>query len=264
MPSTPSTERTRYPYLERPQAAVALAVAAGLLNAWTFAHTQTFATVQSGNIVSIGYFLAAGDMGRVGVAGISVLAFFVGACACSIFILWWTRRGRAYTLVVLGAEIVLLLVLAGTSAIGAVDPWWIAWSISFLAGVQGNAFHRETGMLYGNVAVTLVVQMAGSLLGRAIGERIASDGQPHLRQAGAFLLVLVGFAAGGAVGSAVDPVWAAAPIVAAALALAVLAVAAGRQHGPVDPSGNAPTPWPSDRVAERGPEASRGGGGSGK
>lgn len=242
MPPTTLTERTRYPLLERTSAAVALAAAAGLLNAWTFAHAQTFATVQSGNVVSIGYFLVAGDFGRVAVAGLSVLAFFVGACVCSIFILWLTRRGRAYSMIILALEAVLLLVLAAASTIGAADPWWIAWSISFLAGVQGNAFHRETGMLYGNVAVTLVVQMSGSLLGRAIGRRIASDGQPHLRPAGAFLLVLVGFAAGAAVGSAVDPLWSGGPIVASALVLGVLAVVAGIHRGPVDPSQNAPTP----------------------
>lgn len=242
MTSTSSTERMRYPLLERPSAAIALAVVAGLLNAWTFSHTQTFATVQSGNIVSIGYFFVAGDMSRVGVAGVSVLAFFLGACACSVLILWLARRGRAYSMVVLAAETVLLLVLAGISTIGAVDPWWIAWSISFLAGVQGNAFHRETGMLYGNVAVTLVVQMAGSLLGRAIGVKIASDGKPHLRPAGGFLLILVGFAAGGAVGCAIDPVWTGGPIGAAALVLAMLAIVAAAHRGPVDPSQNAPTP----------------------
>lgn len=242
MTSTSSTERTRYPLLERPSAAITLAVVAGLLNAWTFGHTQTFATVQSGNVVSIGYFLVAGDMGRVGVAGMSVLAFFVGACVCSILILWSSRRGRGYSLAILILEIVVLLALAGVATIGAVDPWWIAWTISFVAGVQGNAFHRETGMLYGNVAVTLVVQMAGSLLGRAIGRGIASDGQPHLRPAAGFLLVLAGFAAGAAAGSAVDPVWGSGSIVAAAVVLAALAVAAGTYRGTVDPSGNAPTP----------------------
>ncbi|AZS37909.1 hypothetical protein CVS47_02556 [Microbacterium lemovicicum] len=242
MTSTVSTERRRYPLLERPSAAIALAVAAGLLNAWTFGHTQTFATVQSGNIVSIGYFVVAGDMGRVGIAAISVLAFFAGACVCSILILWLARSGRAYSLVVLACETVLLMVLAAVATVGAVDPWWIAWSISFLAGMQGNAFHRETGMLYGNVAVTLVVQMAGSLLGRAIGAKIASDGQPHLRPAGGFLLILLGFAAGGAAGCAVDPVWTSGSLVAAAAVLAVLAGVAATRRGPVDPAQNAPTP----------------------
>lgn len=242
MTSTAATERTRYPLLELPSAATALAVVAGLLNAWTFGHTQTFATVQSGNVVSIGYFLVAGDMGRVGIAGVSVLAFFVGACACSILILCLARVGRTYSMVVLVLETILVLVLAGISMVGGVDPWWIAWSISFLAGVQGNAFHRETGMLYGNVAVTLVVQMAGSLLGRAIGRRIASDGEPHLRPAGGFLLILLGFAAGGAVGFAVDSVSTGSALVAAALVLAVLAVVAAMHRGAVDPAQNAPTP----------------------
>ena len=32
--------------------------------------------------------------------------------------------------------------------------------ISFLAGMQENTFHKIDGMLYGNIAVTLVVQLA--------------------------------------------------------------------------------------------------------
>jgi hypothetical protein len=84
--------------------------------------------------------------------------------------------------------------------------------------------------------------MAGSLMGRAVGRRIASDGQPHLRPALGFLLVLVGFAGGGGVGFVIDALWEPAALVAAMLALLALALVARNFDGPVDPAQNAPTP----------------------
>lgn len=233
---------TAFPLLERPGPAVLLAVVSGLLNAWTYAHTQTFATVQSGNIVSVGYFAASGQGTRALVALASIAAFLAGAFGCSLLVLWRSRHGRGYSTVVLTIEGTILVALIVLSLGPGVDPWWIAWTVSFLAGAQGNAFHRETGMLYGNVAVTLVLQMAGSLLGRAVGRRIASDGQAHLRPALGFLLVLVGFTAGGGVGFLLDGVWSAASLALAAVGLVALAFIAARSSGPVDPAQNAPTP----------------------
>ncbi|TQJ30005.1 YoaK family protein [Microbacterium sp. SLBN-146] len=234
--------RARFPLLERPVPAVLFAVIAGLLNSWTFANTQTFATVQSGNIVSLGLYLVQGEWPRVAVALVSVVAFFTGACLCSLLVLRLTRHGGSYSVAVLSGEALVLIAATILLSCAPIDPWWIAWGISFLAGVQGNAFHRESGMLYGNVAVTLVVQMAGSLLGRAIGHRIASDGQPHLRPAGAYVLVLLGFASGGGIGFALDEVWSTASILSAAVLLLGLAVLALQHDGAVDPAQNAPTP----------------------
>lgn len=232
----------KFPLLETAPAAVTLALVAGLLNAWTLGQVGTFATVQSGNLVSIGYFLAGADPSRAWSAVVSVLAFAVGAFLCSIYVLWRAREQRPYSAEVLFLEIVLLVALTVVTLISGAHPWWIAWTISFLAGVQGNAFHRETGMLYGNVAVTFVVQMAASLTGRAVGRKIADDGQPHLRPAGAYLLVLLAFAGGGGAGFALNMLWHSASMLVAALALAALFVAASVARGAVDPSQNAPTP----------------------
>ena len=63
--------------------------------------------------------------------------------------------------------------------------------------MQGNAFHRIDGLLYGNVAVTLVVQLAfNHLMQAAFGNR-----RQHLVQSGLFFLVLLGFSTGGFIGA---------------------------------------------------------------
>ncbi|MFK4762628.1 YoaK family protein [Microbacterium sp. ZW T5_45] len=232
----------RYPLLETVWASASLAFVSGLLDAWTFGQVGTFATVQSGNLISLGYFTAEGNVERALLAASSVLVFALGAFACSILILWLSRRGRSYSAAVLLVEILLLGALAALSAFREIEPMWIAWAISFLAGVQGNAFHRETGMLYGNIAVTSVIQMAAGLLGRAAGRHIADDGERHLRPAGAYLAVLAAFAAGGGAGFALDSRWEGVSLVLAAAILVALRVCALRGRGTIDPAGNGPTP----------------------
>lgn len=232
----------RYPLLETVWASASLAFVSGLLDAWTFGQLSTFATVQSGNLISLGYFAADGNLGRALLAASSVLAFALGAFVCSILILWLARRGTSYSARILLGEIVVVLVLAALSVSRVIEPMWIAWAISFLAGVQGNAFHRETGMLYGNIAVTSVIQMAASLLGRAVGRRIADDGERHLRPAGAYLAVLVAFAAGGGLGFSLNLVWEGLSLAVAAVVLLALWIAAMHARRNVDPAQNAPTP----------------------
>ena len=237
-----AAESARYPLLERVPSAATLALVAGLLNAWTFANAQAFATVQSGNIVTLGYEIVAGNWGRVGFVGVAILAFATGAFLCTLFILLMSRLRHTYSAAVLAFEVAALILLGILAATGGANAIALTWAVSFIAGVQGNAFHRETGMVYGNVAVTFVLQNVGSLLGRAAGHRIASDDQPHLRPAGAYLAVLVAFAVGGGAGFALDQLWRDLAFFVAALVLAVFALVAMTYRGPEDPTGNAPTP----------------------
>lgn len=232
----------RYPLLETVWASTSLAFVSGLLDAWTFGQVGTFATVQSGNLISLGYFTAGGNVARALLAASSVLVFALGAFVCSIMILWLSRRGRSYSAPVLLGEVGVIAILAVLSVGHVVEPMWIAWAISFLAGVQGNAFHREAGMLYGNIAVTSVIQMAASLLGRAVGRRIADDGERHVRPAGAYLAVLLAFAVGGGGGFLLNRGWEGLSLVLAAAVLLVLWTCAVRGRGAIDPAQNAPTP----------------------
>lgn len=232
----------RYPLLETVWASASLASVSGLLDAWTFGQVGTFATVQSGNLISLGYFAAEGNVARALLAASSVLVFALGAFACSILILWLSRNGKTYSADVLLIEIALIGTLAALSVGRVVEPMWIAWAISFVAGMQGNAFHRETGMLYGNIAVTSVIQMAASLLGRAVGRRIADDGEQHLRPAGAYSAVLVAFVAGGGLGFSLNSLREGSSLALGAAVLLMLWMCAARSRGTVDPAQNAPTP----------------------
>lgn len=241
MPHPRVVRRSPTPLMELPAAASVLAAVAGLMNAWTFQNAGSFATVQSGNIVSAGYFAASGDADRLGSVAASIIAFAVGAAACAVAIGLRSRAGRSYAPRILAAEAVMVLALVPISQ--AAPALWVAVAVSAVAGAQGNAFHRERGMLYGNTAVTFVLQSTASLLGRALIARRADDGEPHLRPAGAYALVLLAFACGGAGGFLVDRLWSSASLLLAGAVLTTLAVLTALwRRGPVDPRQNAPTP----------------------
>lgn len=204
-PAAPA-DLPRFPLMERPLVGFLLAFMAGTMDAWTLGNAQTFATVQSGNVVSSGYWLVQGDWTRFGFAFYSILAFGLGSLTCGILITTMLRRGRSYTPWVLFAQTAILAVCGVFALRGDCDPHHIAYAVSFVAGAQGNAFHKSNGMLYGNVAVTFVVQMAFNFLIQAAFSRNGINGEPNLKWAGLFFFILLGFAAGGAIGFLVDAV----------------------------------------------------------
>ena len=228
-----STGSAGSPLMERPLVAASLAGVAGLLNAWTFQHAGTFATVQSGNIVSAGYFAAGGDWERVGAALSSIVGFAVGAAVCAIAVGLLSRRNRPYSLWILGSEAVVVMLLIPLSQTGPAS--WVAVAVSAVAGAQGSAFHRDRGMLYGNTAVTFVLQSTAGLLGRALISGRA-EGEQHLRPAGVYALVLAAFAGGGAAGFLAGRLWSSGPLMTAGAILAALAVTTiVYPRGAVDP-----------------------------
>lgn len=223
------------PLLERPQSAVTLAAASGAMNAWTLANVGSFATVQSGNLVTAGFYGVQGDYLKVVPVLSSVLAFGAGAYLCAMVITVIARRGQEYSKWVLGGEALILVACGVLAGAGALPSMAVALTVSFVAGVQGNAFHRDKGMIYGNTAVTFVVQMTFSMLGRATVSGRAGDGQPDLRTAGLYGSVLVAFACGAAAGFLLDGLWSAASLVAVSATLAVLALLAATGRRAVDP-----------------------------
>ncbi|GAA3207105.1 YoaK family protein [Microbacterium terregens] len=242
-----ATKKTRsanhpYPLMERPAMALALATISGAMNAWTLGNAGSFATVQSGNIVSAGFYGAQGDWGRVIPVLSSVLAFGVGAALSAIFITVVLRRDQMYSGWVLGFEAVVLAGCVALVSTEVVPAMPIALTVSFIAGLQGNAFHRDSGMLYGNTAVTFVVQMTFSLVGRAVVSRGVSDVNGNLRSAGIYGSVLLAFALGAAAGFGLDKLWAAGSLAAVSLTLAALAIVAVLERGMVDPQQNTPAP----------------------
>lgn len=222
--------------------ALALAAVSGVLNAWTFGNAGSFATVQSGNIITAGFYGAQGDWTKVAPVLASILAFGVGAALSAIFLTLILRHDGMYSAWVLGFEAIVLIACVALVGAGLVPAMPVALTVSFIAGMQGNAFHRDSGMLYGNTAVTFVVQMTFSLIGRALVSQRVSDGDPHLRNAAIYGSVLLAFAFGAAAGFGLDTLWAAGSLAAGALALAVMAIVAVLARGAVDPEQNAPTP----------------------
>ena len=229
-------EVIRFPLMEEPFIGFLLAFLAGLLNAWTFAHANTFATVQSGNVVSSGFYLVEGDWAKFTPAIVSVLVFGVGSALSGILMTAFLRSGRSFTAGMLFALFALLVILTLLAALTDADPRWIAFGVSFVAGGLGNSFHKNHGMLYGAVAVTFVVQMAFNFLMQSALSKKGINGEPNIFWSGIFFLVLLGFCAGGGIGYAVD-LWfnGASMALAAVLALVLAVVALTRRRDP-DPT----------------------------
>lgn len=239
-------EKIRYPLVERPFVGFLLAFMAGSLNAWTLPNAQTFATVQSGNVVQSGFWLAQGDFEKFTFPFLSVIAFGIGSAFCGILMTTLLRRGEIFTPFILFIQAAMLVVLWYLAHLKVADPTvpinthYIAYAISFVAGMQGNAFHKNHGMLYGNVAVTFVVQMAFNFLVQGLFRKEGINGEPNLMWSGIFFLVLLGFAAGGGIGFLVgDYVLQSGAILLPALiavVLGIIAVGDARKPGAVDPS----------------------------
>lgn len=187
-----------WPVMERPLPVLALAVAAGTMSGYTFFVAQIFSTVQSGNMIQFGYWLALGDFGRWVPAALAILAFGLGSAATAVVENAAARRQWDHSAPILVFEAAVLGLLGFSAVHDRFDPIAVCYAISFLAGMQGNAFHRMEGMLYGNVAVTMVVQMAFNYLTQSLFRAPWSN----LSNSGLYFMVLVGFAAGGFVAAA--------------------------------------------------------------
>lgn len=252
-----SATAARFPLMELPSVAFLLALMAGAMNAWTLPNASTFATVQSGNVVSSGYWLVAAEWDKFMFPFISVIAFGLGSLACGIVMTRMKQRGMAFTHVTLGFIAVVLIVLgimaltligdnphgdtANVLNFGAHHPQtaqWMAIAVSFVAGAQGNAFHKTHGMLYGNVAVTFVVQMAFNFLIQSRFERKGINGTPNITWSGIFFGVLLGFAGGGAIGFALDKYVGngVSLFLAALISVVLLAISFQRRLKNVDPT----------------------------
>lgn len=193
----------KFPFFEQPWIAFLLAVAAGSMDGYTFATAKTFATVETGNVVNFGYYLSTGQMDLWAHSAGCILAYGIGSALTALIqrAIKSTNAKRVWSYWILIAEIILLILL-GIDAINMkFSPWHIAWLVSFMAGMQGNAFHKIDDMLYGNVAVTAVVQFAFNFLMRGFMGKKGS-----FRLSGLFFLVLLGLACGGLGGALLYPV----------------------------------------------------------
>ena len=184
------------PLMELPVVAFFLALAAGSMDGFTFFSAGTFSTVQSGNVIQIGFWIAEGNGGRFVDTGLAVLAFGAGVTAMVMFKRFAADPGVAISPKILFVEAGAFLLVGLPFIGGNMDPLIVAYVVAFLAGFQGNAFHKTADMTYGNVGATLNVQRAFDYLARALF-RYRQD---NLDRSGIYFLILLGFAAGGLLG----------------------------------------------------------------
>ncbi len=233
-----STNRARQlvPLMEQPPMAFYLAVIAGLMNGYTYHAASVFSTVQSGNIILLGQTIATQNWGHFYNILFTVLAFGLGSMFTALIEGISQKQGKKnWTFTVIFLEALILVVLASGLLGNYLSISIICMVISFVAGMQGNGFHKIKGMLYGNVAVTLVVQLGFSYLMQAI-----QGSKGAFQTSLLFFGVLLGFAFGGFVGTLATIQYAELslllPAILLILLLGYLFIAKTDDHDVIDPT----------------------------
>ncbi len=188
------------PVMETQLVCVLLAVISGSLNGFSFIRDHLFSTVQSANIFLVGQTIATQNWHHLVQVISAIAAFLIGVAVSTWIISIGQRKNRVYSGEILFVEAAFLIVLGITTVNEWFSPFVACLFISFLAGMQGNAFHIIDGMLYGNIAVTFVVQLAGHYaMLSCMGDR--QSRQKARKDLWLFSSVLLGFAFGGLVGT---------------------------------------------------------------
>lgn len=199
-PHSKSSFTNAIPMMELPKIALLLAIIAGLMDGYSYHVLETFSTVQSGNIILLGQSIATQNWARLHTIGFTVLAFGLGAMLTTLVSIFTTKDSNPYkkswTPVVLLIEALILAIVATGVLNDTLDVAYLCMIISFVAGMQGTAFHKVNGMAYGNVAVTLVVQLAFNSL-----MQLLSGSKSALKNTILFFSILLFFAIGGFAGT---------------------------------------------------------------
>ncbi len=184
------------PLIELPIVAFFLAIAAGAMDGYAYFTTKTFATFQSGNIILSGYSIAADEMYKLLPAIISIASFALGSMVLAFMRDTIKSKNKLWTFTALSFEIIVLLVLVANSFHQLISDYHLAYILAFVAGFQGNAFHYINKMLYGNIAVTLNVQLAASYFAESIMKINSDKKKQLLKNCFDYFFILIGFAFG--------------------------------------------------------------------
>ncbi|MEY0233107.1 YoaK family protein [Providencia manganoxydans] len=192
-----TTPIPKIPFMQLPTIAFLLAITSGMLDGYAFFTTKSFATFQSGNIIMLGYEFAKHGLAAIIPYIITIFAFGAGAMLLAWLRYKYNTNEKTWTFTLLSLEIILILLLIAYIYFYKVEAsgFHAVWALSFIAGMQGNAFHKINGMLYGNIAVTLNVQLGFS----SLAESVAFKGQERreaLYKSYCYFLTLFGFAGG--------------------------------------------------------------------
>lgn len=182
------------PYMAFPFIAFLLAVAAGGMDGYTYFIGKVFSTVQSGNIILLGQTLATKNWAHFFTVAATILAFGIGAAITAII---QREDAKDWSFKVLIIEIIILFLLTLNIITSNLPAMTICIIISLVSGMQGNAFHKfGKDLVYGNVAVTLVVQNAFSFLMKGFFKQANA-----FQKSGLYFLILLGFGFGGWLGT---------------------------------------------------------------
>ncbi len=193
---TPNNLTRKMPAVESPTMAFILALIAGCLNGYTYHKIKAFSTLQSGNFILLGESVATNDWIQFEKIIWVALAFGAGSMATAFIAFLEDKRRKPWAFAVLFFE-VFLLVIIGLGLLNThLTITHICLIISFIAGMQGNAFHKVDGMTYGNIAITPVLQQAFNYLMLTIFGRVSA-----LIKSLVFFYVVLGFAIGGFIGT---------------------------------------------------------------
>lgn len=187
----------RVPFMQLPVVAFLLAISAGMLNGYSFSTSHSFATFQSGNVIMLGYNISIGKMEAV-LPYIYMIVFFgAGSMLLALIRSISNAEDKIWSFRIIAIEVVLITALV--IYLGFIQTTYshfhVAWALAFLAGMQGNAFHKISGMLYGNIAVTLNVQLAFSAIVEALVEK-GKDRRDAWYKAACYFSTLLGFSGG--------------------------------------------------------------------
>ncbi|MGV3079905.1 YoaK family protein [Streptococcus sp. 32226D021BW] len=180
-----------YRVFEGLRVACCLTFISGYLNAFTYV-TQggRFAGVQSGNVISLAYYMTKGDFVQVLNFCVPILFFVIGQFFTYLARKYFEKQSWSWHF---GSSLIMLICILLTIFLSPMMPasFTIA-SLAFVASIQVETFRRLRGAPYANVMMTGNVKNAAYLWFKGMIERDA-----ELKKTGRnILLTIIGFMLG--------------------------------------------------------------------
>ncbi|HFI0237502.1 TPA: YoaK family protein [Streptococcus suis] len=180
-----------YRVFEGLRIACCLTFISGYLNAFTYV-TQggRFAGVQSGNVISLAYYMAKGDLAQVVNFCVPILFFVIGQFFTYLARRYFEKRSWSWHF---GSSLIMLIFILLTILLSPImSASFTIASLAFVASIQVETFRRLRGAPYANVMMTGNVKNAAYLWFKGMIEQDA-----ELKKTGRnILFTIIGFMLG--------------------------------------------------------------------
>ncbi|HFI0467966.1 TPA: YoaK family protein [Streptococcus suis] len=180
-----------YRVFEGLRIACCLTFISGYLNAFTYV-TQggRFAGVQSGNVISLAYYMAKGDIVQVVNFCVPILFFVIGQFFTYLARRYFEKRSWSWHF---GSSLIMLIFILLTILLSPImSASFTIASLAFVASIQVETFRRLRGAPYANVMMTGNVKNAAYLWFKGMIEQDA-----ELKKTGRnILFTIIGFMLG--------------------------------------------------------------------